>query len=253
MASFTMELREVLELEGDPGYVPGFDFDRDFDASIAGAGKTVGLASFPIFDDSHRSVLLEKIVERYWTREIGQETISLFRFQMRRRMNEIMPYYNQLYLSTLIAFDPLATFNLETIRNDSAKEENTRTSQSTSGSDSTSVSRAVNTDTPQNELPDDWMEDATYATTGALSGSKTDGTANSTGTDGSTGTTEANGSTTVKGFQGSAADLLGKYRAQIINIDIMILDALSTLFHGLWDSGDEMLPSRSLYGYGFGY
>lgn len=249
MPTFTMEVWQVLELERDPGYKPGFAYDSDFDASEDGAGRTIGLGSFPIFDESHREVLVQKIVERYWTREIGQETISMFRFQMRRKLNEIMPFYNDIYLSQLIAFDPLATFNLETIRQDAATENTNRTTNSTSNSGSSSTSRRMDNDTPQNELPDDWMTDADYATSGTLSGSSTTGTGSSNATDGTTGTTSANGTTTVKGFQGAAADLIRKYRDQIINVDVMILDAISMQFHGVWDNGEEMLPNSSMYGY----
>lgn len=249
MATFTMELWEVLELERDPGYKPGFDYDSDFDASAEGAGRTIGIGSFPIFDESHREVIVGKIVERYWTREIGQETISMFRFQMRRKLNEIMPFYNDIYRSQLIAFDPLATFNLQTIREDAATENTNRTTASNSSSGSTSTARRMDNDTPQNELPDDWMTDAEYATSGSLTGSNTSGSGTSSGTDGTIGTTSTNGSTTVKGFQGAAADLIRKYRDQIINVDVMILDAISILFHGVWDNGEEMLPSSSMYGY----
>lgn len=49
-------------------------------------------------------------------REIGLETLELFRYFMRMKMWEIMPYYNQLYKSELIEFDPLSTRRYEVRR-----------------------------------------------------------------------------------------------------------------------------------------
>ena len=62
-----------------------------------------------IFDECHRKELNDKIIEHYYFREIGAETPDRFNFYLRRKMREIMPYYNQLYISEMIKFDPLAT------------------------------------------------------------------------------------------------------------------------------------------------
>lgn len=86
MAKYTIEIRKLIER--------GYHFNLD---------------EYPIFDESYRNSLNEKILEHYWFREIGAETPDRFNFYLRRRMNEIMPYYNQLYISQMIEFDPLAT------------------------------------------------------------------------------------------------------------------------------------------------
>lgn len=73
----------------------------------------LNLNSYPIFDESYRNTLNNKIVTHYYFREIGLPTPDKFNFYLGMRMNEIMPYYNKLYESELIKFDPLIT-NLTT-------------------------------------------------------------------------------------------------------------------------------------------
>ena len=63
------------------------------------------LNDYPIFDEMYREELNNKILQHFWYREIGQETPDRFNRMLRRKMFEIMPYYNQLYKSTLLEFD----------------------------------------------------------------------------------------------------------------------------------------------------
>ena len=88
MATYTTELRALIE--------NGFD---------------IGLTSYPIFDETYRPSLNAKIIEHYFFREIGFETSELFKRVINRTMCEIMPYYNQLYKSQLIEFDPMRNFD----------------------------------------------------------------------------------------------------------------------------------------------
>ena len=49
--------------------------------------------------------LNEKIKKRYYFREIGYETAELFIWHLDRLLNEIMPYYNEMYKSQLLLID----------------------------------------------------------------------------------------------------------------------------------------------------
>ena len=73
----------------------------------------IGLADYPIFNENYREELNNKIIRHYYFREIGLETAGLFRWYMRREMFEIMPYYNQLYESEILAkqMEPLLSFH----------------------------------------------------------------------------------------------------------------------------------------------
>ena len=62
---------------------------------------------FPIYDENHRLELCFKIIKHYYTREIASETFGLWKLWINERMNEIMPYYNKLYESADIEYNPL--------------------------------------------------------------------------------------------------------------------------------------------------
>lgn len=72
-------------------------------------GYPLALNDYPIFAEEYRGYLNQKIIDHFYFREIGQETPDRFNFFLKRKMNEIMPYYNELYKSQLIEFDPMAT------------------------------------------------------------------------------------------------------------------------------------------------
>ncbi len=63
---------------------------------------------YPIFDEEYRKIIETKIIKRFYMRQIGFETAGLFKLMMENWLNEYMPYYNQLYKSELIKYDPLA-------------------------------------------------------------------------------------------------------------------------------------------------
>ena len=221
--------------------------------------KVIGLDGYPIFDEQHRKTLNDKIVMRYWTREIGLETDSLFRHHMRRTMHEIMPQFNQLYESTRLEFDPLSTVDIQSLvdsesENDmtSENEANSRASGESiteNTSDTQSKSRAVSSEMPQTQLAGN--EDYATAATDSVSDSTTAGGAkgseSSTGSVSESGAQTARGSgkvaSTTTGRQAPAAALIQAYRDQIINVDVMVLNSLEPLFMQLWTNHDSYSES----------
>lgn len=195
----------------------------------------VGLNDYPIFNPSYRDGLNEKIVRHYWNREIGFETIELFVMKMKTLMGEIMPYYNQLYESTLHEIDPLSTINLTTETTGHGETNEQSEGDSTALNTTDSQSRAVQSTTPQTMLAGD--ED--YATGAADSRSKTD--ADSTASQTSQATTESDtmGETRVTGYQGAAATLIMNYRDSLINIDLMVIRDLEQLFMQIFDNSSS--------------
>lgn len=213
----TLPLWRVLELTGDPGN-----------------GQSIGLDAYPIFDESQREDINRLIINHFYLREIGQETISIFTFFLARTMREIMPAYNQLYESQRIKFDPLATYDLTTVRNGTATEDATQNSQSTTGSASNAESRSVYFDTPQTALARN--KDYAANATDAESASRNSGNSSGNGASSSKAQNTDNSRTT--GFQGAASDLLTRYRATIINTDRMLVEdpELGSCFSLVWDS-----------------
>ena len=104
MAKYTTEVRTICEsysgLTASVGY-------SQIEKVIEKSKEKIFDFDFPIFDESYRSVIETKILKHFYTREIGLETVGLWKLKLNVKMNEIMPYYNQLYKSALLEFNPL--------------------------------------------------------------------------------------------------------------------------------------------------
>lgn len=62
---------------------------------------------FPIYDESHRAEIEKKIIMHYFMREIGLETVALWKLYLEERLNLEMPYYNNLYAIEANKYDYL--------------------------------------------------------------------------------------------------------------------------------------------------
>lgn len=197
MAKFTVELGVIIK--------SGFPLD---------------LQSYPIFDESYREGLNNKIIRHYWFREIGFETAALFRDRLAMTMTEIMPYYNQLYKSQLISVDPMITHRL--IR------ELGRTENNTGSSNVSADGKTVYSDTPQGLLSIGDIEDELYASNASIANSNTDSSASEN--------RSANESETFFGNTSgkSESELLIQYRKTFLNIDMEVIKELEPLFMGIW-------------------
>lgn len=83
--------------------------------------------NWEIFDESYRKILCEKILRKYFTREICAETVELWKLWLDATMCEIMPTYNQLYESTLIKYDVFNNVDVTTTFDKSGKEDSKNT------------------------------------------------------------------------------------------------------------------------------
>ena len=143
MSKYTTELRFICEQL--TSQTESQD-NTHTDAIITAAAPLIFSFSFPIFDNTYKQELEEKIIRHYYTREIGFETYGLFKLKLETKMNEIMPYYNQLYNSTLLTVDPLNNYKLhKTSAGQNA--ENTTSSGTANSTESRSTSGQVNSTT----------------------------------------------------------------------------------------------------------
>lgn len=111
MSKYTTEVRYICEYyAGLDKSVGGAKVDDIIDKSLSGVFDF----DFPIFDEKYRSVLEKKILKHYYTREIGLETVGLWKLKLNTKLNEIMPYYNKLYNSELLEFNPFYNINRTT-------------------------------------------------------------------------------------------------------------------------------------------
>lgn len=221
---------------------------------------------FPIFDEDYRSVLCKKIIKHYYTREIGFETVGLWKFKLDMVMNEIMPYYNQLYESAKLKFNPLndADYTKDHRGSDvgSGKEVGVKTGSvdSTDNKDGTvhdegtsnltETTWDVYSDTPQGALTNvdnnTYLTNARKITHNAETTNESDRTyseedvgnreyAESSNTDRSYNNTDEYLDHVVGKFPGrSYSTLLKEFRETFLNIDVDVIGELSDLFIKLW-------------------
>lgn len=126
MSKYTTEVRFICETAAGCTESVGYDL---VEQTIQKAIPKVFNFDFPMFDESYRNVLCTKILKHYYTREICEETVGLWKLRLNTRLNEIMPYYNQLYKSELLEFNPFYDVDITT-KNDGNKTENTRVTES---------------------------------------------------------------------------------------------------------------------------
>lgn len=183
------------------------------------------MTSYPIFDENYRETLNQKILYHYYENEIGFETASLFRFYLNNKLNEIMPYYNELYNKQIKLLDKLdKNVGLtETFKRDT--ETNT-----TSKSNSKSNGKNVFLDTPQGNLYKGDIDSTDYATSVTWNKNDIDDTSDATGTG------LENYIKTITGNNGSKynIEVLKDIKDNIMNIDLMIINELNDLFMGIF-------------------
>jgi hypothetical protein len=67
---------------------------------------------YPIWNDGYRRILEKKIIMHYFNKEIGFETVALWKFYLEERLNLIMPYYNQLYTTIAKEYDWMNNYSM---------------------------------------------------------------------------------------------------------------------------------------------
>ena len=120
MSKYTTQVRYLCETHTAE---PLENFDnltgvRRIDAIINSAHSAIFDFDYPIFSETKRADLESKILRHYYTREISDETFGLWQLRLSQKMNEIMPYYNQLYKSELLKVEPLANIIATDLRNE---------------------------------------------------------------------------------------------------------------------------------------
>lgn len=274
MSTFTTQIRFICESKAGLKESVGYD---NIAQVIAGARPAIFDFPYPIFDETYRAVLETKILKHYYTREIGEETYGLWKLRLDTKMNEIMPYYNQLYKSTLLEFNPLYDVDINRTHNAtrqgteilngkvdtngqviaSTNANNTTTSDNTTDQTGTNGNTDKYSATPQGGLDglaqDKYLTNARMITGNDTLNSKThfttDDMIDST-TDTSTNMTTATKNNTtinntedylesVKGKQGtqSYASMILEFRETFLNIDMMVINDLSDLFMNIWTGG----------------
>lgn len=185
MSNYTTEVRFICEsLAGNKESVGADSVESVLDKSW----NKIFTSNTAFFDEEYRKPLCKKILKHFFLREIGADTFGIWKLWMNTRLEEIMPYYNQLYKSELLEFNPLYDVDLKktytknidgetsntnaindtgkqtTAYTDTAANSNTRT-ESADDTATTNVMRASTdrySDTPQGTVGN--LSDNTYLT-----------------------------------------------------------------------------------------
>ena len=243
MAKYTFELRELFE---PIKFTPTL-FNRE---TIEGWFKDYELTDYLTpeqistieeFGVWNKDKLAKKIVDHYYMRESGFETVGLFKHYAKVTMQELMEKYLPLIYSSSIKYDPLVNVDFtETFEREAENtNETSSTGNSTSNTSNNSSGLTVNSDTPQGQINKESILQGNYATN--TSASETEGTisdsTDTTSNSSATGNTNENYTKRVKGNSGvsaTAQKMVEQYRQNIIAIDSQIIKELQVLFMGLY-------------------
>lgn len=236
MSKYTMQLRFICEstLQNKGIDISTLTVDEIIEQSM----NDVFNFSFPIYDTSYLPTLEHNILNHYYTREIGLETVQLWKQKLNARLNLIMPKYNKMYESEIYKLDPLSNnsevenFTRETQENSKsdAHSSSSRNGTETSGS----TSQSIYSDTPQGRL-----SGLDYAT--SLNEDKSDGTSETNETDNGT-STETQNVNNIENYIRKRSGLVGvtvssgidEFIEKFKSIDMMIIEELSDLFMLIW-------------------
>ena len=223
MSKYTTEVRFICET------FSGLDESKgcfNINEIVQQSRSKIFSFDYPIFDETYRGVLETKILKHYYTREIGLETVGLWLHKLDVKMNEIMPYYNQLYKSCLLEFNPFYNTDFTTKRDIKTNE----IGNSTNETNTKTKEWELYSDTPQGSVKN--LENETYLT----NATKNTGDGNTLNKGKTNVDNVQDYLETVKGKVGGEnySSLLEQYRKTFLNIDMMIIKELKNLFFMLY-------------------
>ena len=215
-----MELREIVSTFGRDEVKNWF---KDYELSDYLTPEEIAVIEERGVWDKDK--LADRIIDHFYTREIGSDAIGQWMLFVKDKMHEVMETYVPLIYSSSIKFDPLVNVDYrETYAGDN-------TNNSTSRSQSSGSGLTVNSDTPQGQISKSAILGGSYASsTGA---NETENNISDT----SENKGNQNYVKTVKGNSGVSATaqaLIEQYRKYIRALDTEIVYELEPLFMGLY-------------------
>ncbi len=205
----TLELRELVE--------NGVDiWDFEYPSYYKGEEKTA-------FE--------RKVIDHYYFRQIGQETVGRFKHYFRTKIREIMPYYIQLYESEKFMKeldDPFATVDYTESYTETRSGQSSGTSSSSSQSSGSNNNTHKFSNTPQGSL----QNLDVYLTEGSIDTGTNENADSGTASSESESSENVTHTLTKKGAMGVTTfghDMI-EFRESFLNVDMMIIDELNDLF-----------------------
>lgn len=234
MSKYTIEVRELFTpIKFNPplytkeqveGFFKDYELSDYLTPAQIGTITTAGIWS--------KDKLAKKIVNHYYMREIGQETIGLWIHYVKDTMELLMEEYLPLIYSASISYDPLINVDYTETFTRTANVDNTGESISNSTNSGNSI--GINSDTPQGRVTKASILAGNYATA-------TQGTETESQIDNTTNTTSGSESEEEytkrmvgnSGVSATAQKMIQQYRDNIRAIDREIIEKLEYCFFGL--------------------
>lgn len=220
----TLELREIVDNAENPVDIWDFDYPS-------------------YYTGEEKKAFERKVIDHYYFRQIGQETVGRFLHMFRSRIKEIMPYYIRMYETVKLMDDLENPFdNVDVV--ETFEEESTGQSTGTSSATSTGTDTRTLTEdrehrfsnTPQGSIEnlDNYMTEASRDGGTNTDNLETSGESSGESSSQSSGTVKH--TLSRKGNQGVntyAHDIM-EYRQSLIDVDMMIINNLQDLFLGVY-------------------
>lgn len=220
MSKYTMEIRELISTFGEDE-VKGYFMDYELSDYLTPE-------EIKVINDRgvwSKEQLANRIIEHYYTREIGTDAIGQFILFAKDKMHEIMETYAPLIYSASIKYDPLVNVDYT--------ETYSGTSDSSSNSSSTSNGSGltVNSDTPQGQINKSEILQGKFASsTGANeTENSVEDTSSNSGNQNYTKTMRGN-----SGVSATAQKMILQYRENIRALNTEIVYELDPLFMGIY-------------------
>ena len=137
-ARYTMDVRTICETYANVE-APGWSDQTTVDQIIDTALPSIFNFSFPIFSEDYRKQLEHHIIQHFYTREIAFQTVGRWKLGLQQTLNDIMPYYNQLYESQILEIDPFE--NLKWSEKTDTSGSSTSTTKNTRDGETNGTSR----------------------------------------------------------------------------------------------------------------
>lgn len=228
MATYTMELRKVIEYYGREEVESWFS-----SYELSDFLTPEQIAQIQKYNVWTKEKLAKQIVDHYYMREIGFETPALFSHYAKVTMNELMGSYLLKIYTQFLEYDPLSSVDYT--------EEYTREIEGNSEGSSNSNSKNsaegfnINQDTPQQKITKQKLESGIYASSTNQSETSSE-IQDSTNTEASSKTIEKY-THSMKGDNGVIVTnqyLVREFRELANNFNLEIINDLNKLFMGLY-------------------
>lgn len=208
MATYTVQLRKIIESVGRDEVKSWF---MDYDLTHYLTADEIAVIEKRGTWTKER--LADMILDHYYMREIGAETVGLFKHYAKRAMREIMEEKLPLIYSAAIKYDPLVNV-------DYTESYDAASSGNTTGS---STGLTLNSDTPQGKVSKSDVLKGEYVS--STTGNEVSDSNTTSGSEQYTKRVKGN-----SGVSATAQRMIQQYRENIIMINRDIIEDLADIF-----------------------